>query len=328
MAVAVTDIVTEIGALAEPLGFLVLAFFVGGLLLDYLDSPYGRPVVVAGWVLFAAFWAVLIYPWFAIDQSVIRGVGAVAAVPLSLLVAKTLHEGRESLFTLTRAISIMGLVYAPFVVFTALRKWLVLVVVDHTAWAMSLVGYDPPVVTHLSEVGVGREIQGKEFAFENTFVFFQDGGGTITYTIVLACTGIGSMAVIVGLVAAVRASPWRKARALAIALPIIYGLNIVRNVLIGVSFGHQYMHFFPDATMFVFGLDNELMVSYIWVDRILAQSLSVVAMVVIFWLVLQEVPEVLRPVEDVLYLLTGTDYDLVGALDLEGRTSGDLEPAD
>jgi exosortase/archaeosortase len=69
------------------------------------------------------------------------------------------------------------------------------------------------------------------------------------------------------------------------------------------------------------------MVSYIWIDRIIAQSLSVVAMVLIFWLVLRELPEVIQPVEDVLYLLTGTEYDLAGALDLD--VGGDHpEPAD
>jgi archaeosortase A (PGF-CTERM-specific) len=125
------------------------------------------------------------------------------------------------------------------------------------------------------------------------------------------------MAVIIGLVSAVRA-PWRrKLRALAVAVPIIYVLNIVRNVFIAVNFGNQYMNFFPDATMFLFGLDSELRVSYIWADRILAQSMSVVAMILILWLVLREVPEVIEPVEDVLYLLTGKEYDLASALNMD-----------
>jgi len=277
-------------------------------------------------VLFAAFWLTLVYPWFVTDDSFVRGAGAVIAAPLSLLAARTLHEGRDSLFTLSRAVALMGVVYAPFVTIQALREQLVLVVTRHTAWAMDLVGYDPPVVTELSEVGVERDISGKEYAFENSFVFFQDGG-TITYTIIIACTGIGSMAVVVGLVAAVRAPLGRKLRALALALPIIYVLNIVRNVFIGVSFGEQYMHLFPDATMWLFGIENELRVSYIWADRILAQSLSVVAMIVVLWLVLREVPEVLGPVEDVLYLLTGTEYDLAGALDV-GVDRPAPEPAD
>jgi archaeosortase A (PGF-CTERM-specific) len=83
------------------------------------------------------------------------------------------------------------------------------------------------------------------------------------------------------------------------------------------------MHLFPDATMWVFGTDTGLRVSYLWADRILAQLGSVVAMLLIFWLVVQELPEVMGPVEDVLYLLTGEEYDLAEALDLN---RGDEQP--
>jgi archaeosortase A (PGF-CTERM-specific) len=322
------DALTSLGGYAEPLGWVVLGLFLVGAVLEYFNREYARAVLVSGWVVFAGFWLVLVYPWFTVDQSVIRGVGAVLAVPLSVLVAKTLYEGRDSLFTLSRAVTIMGLVYAPFVTIRPLREWLTLTVTNHTAWAMGLLGYDPPLVTRLAEVGVEREILGpdgpKQFAFENTFVF---DGGTISYTIIIACTGIGSMAVIIGLVSAVRA-PWRrKLRALAIAVPIIYVLNIVRNVFIAVNFGKQYMNWAPDATMLVFGLDSELRVSYIWADRILAQSMSVVAMILILWVVLREVPEVIEPVEDVLYLLTGKEYDLASALDMDIDRPA-AEPAD
>ncbi len=320
-------VLAGLGGYAEPLGWATLGLFLVGILLEYYDREYARAALVAGWVVFGLFWLVLVYPWFTVDNSFIRGVGALVAAPLSALVAKTLYEGRDSLFTLSRAIAIMGFVYAPFVTIRPLRRWLTLTVTNHTHWAMGLLGYDPPLVTRLSDVGVEREISGKDLAFENTFVFFQDGGGTITYTIIIACTGLGSMAVMIGLIAAVRAPLRRKLRGLAVAVPVIYVLNIVRNVFISVSFGNQYMHLFPDATMFLFGLENELQVSYIWADRILAQSASVVAMVLVLWLVLREVPEVIGPVEDVLFLLTGTEYDLAGALNMESDQTT-AEPAD
>jgi archaeosortase A (PGF-CTERM-specific) len=205
----------------------------------------------------------------------------------------------------------------PVVTISPLHDALILTVTDHTAWAMNLIGYDPPVVTELSEVGVEREISGKSLDLENSFVFFPEEDVSITYTIVVACTGIGSMAVVGGLVAAVRAPLRRKVRAVAIAIPIIYALNIARNVFIGVSYGNQYAHFFPDPTMTLFALDNDLRVSYIWADRIIAQGLAVIAMILIIWLVTREVPEVMQPVEDVLYLLTGQEYDLAGALGIE-----------
>lgn len=329
MAGEITGLLSQFGSLAHPIGWGVVALFLVGFALEYVDDRYARWAYVAGWTLFAVFWLALIYPWFAHDNSFVRGIGAVAAVPLSLLVAKTLHEGRESLFTLSRAILFMGLVYAPVMFIEPLREFLVLTVTHHTAWAMGLIGFDPPIVTELSEVGVERTISGKETTFENTFVFFLDGGGTITYTILIACTGLGSMAVVIGLVAAVGAPLRRKLRALAIALPIIYVLNIVRNVFIAINYGHQKMHFAPDLTMMLFGLDTSLRVSYIWADRVMAQLASVVAMVLIFWLVIREVPEVMDPVEEVLFLLTGNEYDLAAAFNLDTASdAGDVEPAD
>ncbi len=332
------DGLSQLGSVAEPIGWLTLLLFIAAVVLDTVDREYARPVFVAAWLAFGAFWATLIYPFFVTDESIIRGVGAVLAAPLSLLVAKVLYSGRDQLFTLSRSIPIMGLVYVPFVVSTTLREQLVLLVTGHTAWAMNLIGYDPPLVTELSEAesaapagasyNLDRDIGGKEFAFENSFVFFTDGGGTITYTIILACTGIGSMAVIGGLVLAVNAPLRRKLKALSIAIPIIYVLNIVRNVFIGISFGHQYANFFPEVTMTLFALDNELRVSYIWADRIMAQTASVIAMVVIFWLVVREVPEVMEPVEEVLHLLTGEDLDLAEALNVEREPSEPAEPAD
>lgn len=332
-------LLTAFGALAEPVGWLTLGVFLLAVALDYVDREYARPVFVVAWVLFAVFWLALVYPFFVDDQSIIRGAGAVLAVPLSLLVAKVLYAGRD-LFTLSRAIPLMGVVYVPFVVFTTLREWLVLLVTGHTAWGMSLLGYDAPVVTELSEAepyvpsGLEREpnldraIAGKEYAFENSFVFFTDAGGTITFSIILACTGIGSMAVIGGLVLAVRASPRRKLAALSLAIPIIYVLNIVRNVFIAISFGNQYAHFFPELTMTLFALETELRVSYIWADRIIAQSASVVAMVLIFWLVVRIVPEVMEPVEEVLYLATGQEYDLAAALNVDRPAEPASEAAD
>jgi hypothetical protein len=59
------------------------------------------------------------------------------------------------------------------------------------------------------------------------------------------------------------------------------------------------------------------MVSYYVADRILAQSLSVVAMLAITWLIVHELPEVLTVLEDVLFVLTGDEYELADALGVD-----------
>jgi len=147
----VGDLLSAFGSLSYPLGWATLLLLFVGIFLDYVGRTEARQILAVAWGLFAVFWLSLIYPWFVTDDSFVRGAGAVIAVPLSVIMAKTFWKGSAELITLTRAVAIMGLVYAPFLVIDPLREQLILLVTDHTAWAMNLLGYNPPVVTELSE---------------------------------------------------------------------------------------------------------------------------------------------------------------------------------
>jgi archaeosortase A (PGF-CTERM-specific) len=61
------------------------------------------------------------------------------------------------------------------------------------------------------------------------------------------------------------------------------------------------------------------MVSFFISDRIISQVLAVVVLVGITYLVVREVPELLTVIEDVLYMLTGDEYDLESSLGLRRR---------
>ncbi len=332
MVQALAGVFTWLATYSEPLGWLAVGLFVAGALLEQYDRSYARPFVVGAWVVFAAFWLALV-PYFVVEQrSVIEGIGSVLAVPLSLYVGYVLANGRDSLFVLSRAVAIMGVVYLPFVAVDALRRPLIEMVTVHTEGLMNLVGYHPEVVDGLtiqSRSGETLRIAEKTYPYESTFAFY-NGDIPITYNIAIACTGVGSMAIFVGLIGAVSAPVGRKLRALAVSIPVIYGLNLVRNVFIAVTFGNQLTNVFPDVVMTVFSLENEYMVSYIVSDRVLAQSASVVALVLVTWLVVRQLPEVLVMVEDVLYLATGREYDLAAAFGLPDSETdrGDPSPGD
>jgi len=305
---------------SEPLMWLVLAAFLGSAVLLQFDETWARRVAVAGWTLFGAFWLVLL-PHFALTQkSLIEGVGAFAAVPLSVYAGYLLWQGRDSLFVLTRAIGLMGLVYVPFLTIGPLRQWLVELVTDQTAFLLSLLGVEPLVVDGLTHEGI--RIAEKHYPYESTFWFERGSDDPITYNILLACTGVGSIAIFAGGILAVDA-PWRRRlRALALTGAVIYGLNLVRNVFIAISFGQQRMQFFPELVMGAFGTTDPRMVSYYISDRILAQTGSVVVLVVITWFLVRELPEITVLVEDLLFLVTGNEYDLETAFDTES-TAGE-----
>lgn len=297
---------------SAPLSWMVVLAFLTAATVERWDREMARRLAVAGWGLFGLFWLVLI-PHFIFEiGSIVEGLGSIAAVPMSLYAGYRLWNGRDSLFVLTRAVGLMGLIYLPFVYVPFVesippRKWLVETVAHQTAFLMSLLGFEPTLVDGL--VHNGYPIGDKQYPDKSTFVF-EGNTAPIRYTIVTACTGIGSISIIAGGVLAVSAPLTRKLRALAVAVPIIYVLNLFRNVFIAIMFGHQRMQWFEGPIMGLLGTDDPQVVSYFIADRLLAQFGSVFAMILITWLVVKTLPEILVVVEDLLYLLTGSEYDL------------------
>ena len=314
-------------AVAVPLAWVVILSFTAGSLLEFHDREHARKLLVGAWGVFAVFWAVQA-PHFAFTQrSIVEGLGSLVAVPASLYVGYLLWHGCDSLFVMSRAVAAMGIVFIPFQVVQPLEEWLVETVALQTAAGIRLLGMDPTLIPWPEAAQRTGEVLGmgqaqtanyaEQYAnYRNTF-YFEHEGHPITYTILIACTGIGSMAIFAGVIAAVRAPLRRKARAFAVSIPVIYALNIVRNVFIAVSFGNQYAQVAPDLVMTLFGTNDVRMVSYYVADRIVAQSLSVVVLVVITYLVVRELPEVMVVVEDLLYIVTGNEYDIQSALDVD-----------
>jgi archaeosortase A (PGF-CTERM-specific) len=298
----------------DALAWVVVGSFLAGALLHRRDSDHTRRVMAVAWGIFAVFWAVLVPHFALVQKSFVEGGLSLVAVPASVYVGWLLYNGRDSLFVLSRAVAVMGLVYLPFETIPALtvaglslpapRHALISVVTDQTLWAMELFGYSPEVV------------EGDQ-GYMNTFRFVHEGGGhVVLFSIILACTGLGSISIFVGLIAAVDAPLRRKLRALAVAVPIIYLLNIARTTFIGLMFGRQYMQWFVDEVLFLFGGTDPYKVSFYLSDRVVSQVLAVVALVGVTYLVVRELPELLTVVEDVLYVVTREEYDLREALDL------------
>ncbi|MFB6091603.1 MAG: archaeosortase A [Haloquadratum sp.] len=303
------------GLLSDAFAWVVVLTFVFGALVRDRNERFARAATVAAWIGFAVFWLNLV-PHFAFEQkSYVEGILSVAAVPASVYTGYLLWNGRDSLFVLSRAVAAMGLIYLPFetipafsllgVAFPAPRGVLMETVAAQTGFLVNALGYHPEMI-------VG------DLGYRNTFLFFA-GDHRLTVSVVLACTGLGSIAIFAGLIAAVEAPLRRKARAMAIAVPIIYGLNLLRTTFITIAFGKQYMQWFVDEILFLFGASDPYMVSFFISDRIISQVLAVVVLVGITYLVVREVPELLTIIEDVLYLVTGDEYDLESHLGL-GRS--------
>jgi len=308
-------------SVARPLSWVIVAGFLATAALEGRDRERARTVGVTTWLLFGAFWLVLV-PHFVFEQrSIVEGIGSMAAVPLSAHAGYLLWRGRDSLFLLSLAVGLMGLLYLPFSYLPVIeanpaRQWIIETVAAQTDALMGLIGVEPELVRATSYVSNPGATQ--DYQYLSTF-YFEGDTRPITYTIIIACTGLGSIAIFAGAILAVGA-PWRrKLRALAIAVPIIYVANLVRNVFIATAFGEQHMQWFVVPMMTAFGLSDPQLVSFYWADRIFAQFGSVIALVAITWLVVRELPELLTMVEDGIYVATRREFDLHAAFGVEGE---------
>jgi archaeosortase A (PGF-CTERM-specific) len=295
---------TEVSVLpvTDVLAWIVVAVFVAGVGADYLDhDAVARRLTAGAWGLFAVFWLLLIHQFAVVHRSIIETVLVAVAVPMCLYVGWTLLGGRDSLFVLSRAVALMGLIYLPFQTVAPVRAFLIETVARQTAWTLEAVGLGGGMRL-VEDPAAGSSLR-------NTFYFPATGRAT---RLVFACTGIGSMAIFGGLVGAVRAPLRRKAAGLSVSLSIIWVLNVARNAFIAAANGYQWFDHpaLEGPVMTIFGLSDPNMVSFYVADRIISQGLALFALLAIAWLVSRWLPELLAVAEDLLYLLTGDEIRL------------------
>jgi len=290
-------------SLTDILGWVVVAGFLASALLDVAGerertTRAARAVAAATWVVFALFWLLLVPHYAFAQKSYVEGLGSAAAVPLSLYVGYLVWAARPTLLFLSRAVAVMGLLYLPFQTIDPLRTATIETVARQAAWAMESLGYQPSIVE-----GYG--------GYQNEFAFPGQGGPEdFAVYVILACSGIGSIATVSGLVLAVREPLRRRLTALAVVVPVIYVLNVARVVFIVLAANFEWFAFAEPTLGGVFGTGDPEAISYYVSDRLIAQTLSVFVLLGMVWGLLRYLPALSVYVEEVAYLLTGREIDV------------------
>jgi archaeosortase A (PGF-CTERM-specific) len=288
-----------VGPLTDALAWVVVGTFATSALLERRSRRDARRVAALGWALFAAFWLLLVPHFAFVQRSYIEGVGAAVAVPASAYTGFLVLRRRPGLLTLSRAVAVMGVLYLPFMTVPALQRFAIETTTNHGALLMETLGYDPAVTA-------GEE------GYRSRYVIEGPEGVNRATPVLLACSGIGSIAVVSGLVLSVGAGTRRKAAALAVVVPLIYALNIVRVAFITVAYGRQWFKgpLVNDIVLPLFGGGEAHMVPYLVSDRIIAQSVSVVVLVAITLGLLRVLPELTTILQEALYVFTGREIEL------------------
>ncbi len=235
------------------------------LFLVAIIIPRNKNLISAsGWMFFAAHWA-LQPPHYLENSDVFN---AVLMILVSLfcifMVFLNLQSPKsDTLLTITSAAVIGGFLYFPFAEMSLLKDLLIETVTSQTVWGLNLLG--------APATKLGSYIFLNEYKIE----------------IILACTGIESMALFTGITFAVDAPHMRKFKAFLASVPLIYVLNIIRNMFVMAAYGYQW-----------FGIH-----SFYIAHHGLAKIGSTIALFLIAYIVFLILPEVVDMIEDLAGML-------------------------
>ena len=251
-------------------------------------------VGAAGWFFFAAHWA--LQPSHHIENSDYINVVLVLSVSIfCLILAHAMlrsymhYEGAEStLLTITTAAALGGLFYYPFDKIEILNTFLISVAANQVVYILHLFNM-PAQLVDWNQI----ELNGAHVE------------------IILACTAIESIAIFMGLIFCVRASAKRTLIAFAASVPVIYLLNLVRNVFVVVATGYDWFgeHTFRIAH-YAWVPDSFEIAHRVWVlnsfdiaHNYIAKLGSGIALFVIAYVVMQSLPELLDVIDRMIRLL-------------------------
>jgi archaeosortase A len=161
---------------------------------------------------------------------------------------------------LTSASALGALVYFPFANFPSLNTWIIGGVASQIIWVLQY--FEIP-------------------AYLKAWNMITLNGYTVE--IILACTAIESIALFMGLIGAVRAPLNRLATAFIVSVPVIYVLNLIRDIFVVVAYGEQW-----------FGAD-----SFVIAHNYIAKAGSGIALFAISYLVLLTLPELLGMIDGI-----------------------------
>lgn len=266
--------------LQSALPFIAIAFFLLALVSGrkesdgvFYSSWFGKLVGALGWVSFAGYCYFETLRCLLLEDYV-RTSFALIFLAFSLLLAfllmTTREKGDADLFlTITKVALITAVFYFPFSEFALLGDLLIFVTAKLSAMMLNLLNVGVYMVPPSS-------IYSTSSSFHEAYKPIK---------IILACTAIQSMALFTGVVFGVTAPIGRKLKAFCASVPVIYGLNILRNALVAAAYFEQWFGGSPLHSFFI-------------AHEVLARIGSMIALIVIAYAVFVILPEALDLIED------------------------------
>lgn len=263
--------------------YLVLISCIG-FLLFLIPNRYRWYAGIVGWGAISLLLLVLLPDFLAINNFLYPTLG-VLSVPFLYLTARRLLMRDETVCGLTRAAAIAFLIYAPFGFIQPLGDWLIGVVVNQLVWLLHLLNY--PVELIAWNMLMGGSIPGSDLGFR--------------LEIILGCTGIQSIAIMLGVAMMVPTTLRQKVLAFLIIAPVIYVLNLFRNAYVFMAYTEQWYPWFPDLV----GNGNYGYESFFWAHNVFCELLALGILIAIAYGLFRIIPDLAVMAERLVTIYIG-----------------------
>jgi len=200
----------------------------------FLKNERRHLLISIGWIIFAIYWATQPeFLYYKGEDDIVNAIFCVVGVYFLWYIAYheflcyVRKEEVQSLNFLAGATFISGFFYFLIEKIPFLAASLIKIVAEQTAWLMQTMGHT--VTTGAAHIGETVYVP----------VFFN---GNHSVELILACTGLQSMMIFIGVILALKNADYRrKLKAFMVTVPVIYVLNIIRNA--GVIYGVEVLNY-------------------------------------------------------------------------------------
>ncbi|NLM29334.1 MAG: archaeosortase A [Methanomicrobiales archaeon] len=243
-------------------------------LIFLVPGRYRRYFAVGGWASIVGY-LFLELPYYISINNFVYPTITLLSLPFLYITAKYLLRDDPRVLQLSTIAAVAFLIYAPFAYIPALGDWLIGTVTNQTSAVLTAIGY--PV------------------NFTTWNMMERNGFRT---EIILACTGIQSIAIMLGVAWGTRATYLQKIAGFLLVFPTIYILNILRNVFVVTAYSEQWFPYLPAiAGNGEFGYE-----SFFWAHNVMAEIGALIFLVALAYTLFMILPE-LGNLADGLYRL-------------------------
>ena len=227
-----------------------------------------------GW--FAIIASILVdFPTYFSENNFFYPIMGLLGIPFLAITSRELLKENKLVIQLSRAAAIAFLIYFPFAYMGPLGNWLISVVFSQMLMIFSAVGFPFTQVDWNMVMHNGFRVE-----------------------IILACTGIQSIAIMLAVAWAVPTTTRQKILSFLLIVPVIYVLNIFRNIFVVIAYTQQWFPYLPEiASNGEIGYE-----SYFWAHNVLCELGALVALIVIAYLLFLLIPQLGECADGILTL--------------------------